>query len=261
MCYEWPPRHAGRSRLPLVDAIGSALLYPNSLPRIGSIIMTETDNQGHGPSSGSLFKSAFFTLLGAVMVTALFIMPAEFGVDPTGIGTRLGLTDLDASEPAPDAAAITEPAPKLVSGAFPSPPAEEAFDYYEPEVLGDPFSRSHASEFRSTSMEIALDEFEQVEVKAVMKQGDALVYSWKLIEGETVYTDFHADPLETDRYPDRYWLRYAESEDPSASGSLVAPFDGNHGWYWMNIEENPVKIVLEVHGYYENLDEIMRSYQ
>jgi len=41
----------------------------------------------------------------------------------------------------------------------------------------------------------------------------------------------------------------------------VAPFDGNHGWYWMNIEENPVKIVLEVRGYYESLDEIMRAYQ
>ena len=110
-------------------------------------------------------------------------------------------------------------------------------------------------------MGIALDEFEQVEVKASMKQGDAFVYSWKMIEGETVYTDFHADPHQTDLYPDRYWMRYAESEEAFASGSLVAPFDGNHGWYWMNIEENPVKIVLEVRGYYENLEEIMRSFQ
>ena len=227
--------------------------------------MTESNNPGQGPSSGSLFKSAFFTLLGAVIVTALFIMPAEFGVDPTGVGTRLGLTDLDAveptEEPSTDTAPATGPAGKLVTGAFPGAPAEEDFDYYEPEILGDPFSRSHTSEFRTTTIEVALDELEQVEIKAVMKQGDALVYSWKMIEGETVYTDFHADPHQTDLYPDRYWLRYAESEEPSASGSLVAPFDGNHGWYWMNIEENPVKIVLEVRGYYESLEEIMRSYQ
>jgi len=223
--------------------------------------MTDSDNPGHGPSGSSLFKSAFFTLLGAVIVTALFIMPAEYGVDPTGIGTKLGLTNLDASKPAPGVAPLTQPVPKLVSGAFPGPPAEEDFDYYEPDVLGDPFSRSHDSEFQTTTMEISLDEFEQVEVKAVMKQGDALVYSWKLIEGETIYTDFHADPHQTELYPERYWLRYAESEEPSASGSLVAPFDGNHGWYWMNIEEKPVKIVLEVRGYYESLEEIMRSYQ
>ena len=227
--------------------------------------MTESTNEGHGPTSSSLFKSAFFTLLGAVIVTALFIMPAEYGVDPTGVGTKLGLTDLDAGETAtntlPETSSGSGQTIKLVSGAFPSAPAEADFDYYDPEVLGDPFSRSHASEFRTTTMEIELAEFEQVEVKASMKQGDAFVYTWKMTEGETVYTDFHADPHQTDLYPDRYWLRYAESEDAFASGSLVAPFDGNHGWYWMNIEENPVKIVLEVRGYYDNLEEIMRSFQ
>jgi len=227
--------------------------------------MTESGDPGNGPSSGSLFKSAFFTLLGAVIVTALFIMPAEYGVDPTGVGTKLGLTDLGAGEPPaksiPETASATGSAAKLVMGSFPDAPAEEGFDYYDPEVLGDPFSRSHSSEFRTSTIEIALDESEQVEVKAVMKQGDALVYSWKLIEGNSVYTDFHADPHQTDLYPDRYWLRYAESEGSSASGSLVAPFDGNHGWYWLNIEENPVRIVLEVRGYYESLEEIMRSYQ
>ena len=230
----------------------------------GDPTMTESNNQGPGPSQGSLFKNAFFTLLGAVIVTVLFVMPAEYGVDPTGVGTKLGLTDLDAGAAAPEpaaAATVEGQAGKLVTGSFPSAPPEADFDYYDPEVLGDPFSRSHTSEFRTITMEIALDEFEQVEVKASMKQGDAFVYSWKMIEGETVYTDFHADPHQTDLYPDRYWLRYAESEDAFASGSLVAPFDGNHGWYWMNIEENPVKIALEVRGYFDNLEEIMRSFQ
>ena len=229
--------------------------------------MTESKNSApsQGPSPGNLFKSAFWTLLGAVVVTVLFIMPSEYGVDPTGVGTKLGLTDLDAGEPVARPVAATSSAadsvPKLIAGEFPNPPLAEDFDFYEPEVLGDPFSRTHSSEFRTTTLEIALDDLEQVEVKAVMKQGDALVYSWKLIEGKTVYTDFHADPHQTDLYPERYWIRYEESEEPSASGSLVAPFDGNHGWYWMNIEENPVKIVLEVRGYYESLEEIMRSYQ
>ncbi len=226
--------------------------------------MSDSDNirSTPGPSSSSLFKSAFFTLLGAVVVTFLFIMPAEYGVDLTGIGTKLGLTDLEgaATGPAPSTAAA-EASPKLLAGQFPQPPAAEDFDYYDPEVMSEPFSRSHATPFRSDTIEVPLDELEHVEVKANMKQGDALVYSWKLVEGETVYTDFHADPHETDKYPEQYWVRYKESEDPSASGSIVAPFDGNHGWYWMNIEEKPVKIVLEVRGYYDNIEEIMRAYQ
>ncbi len=214
-----------------------------------------------GPSSSSLFKSAFFTLLGAVIVTFLFIMPAEYGVDPTGVGTKLGLTDLEQTEADAAPSASTGAATRVIAGEFPRAPAPEDFDFYDPEVMSDPFSRSHSTPFRSDTIEVPLDEFEHVEVKANMKQGDALVYSWKLVEGETVYTDFHADPHETDKYPEQYWVRYAESEDPAASGSIVAPFDGNHGWYWMNIEENPVKIVLEVRGYYENIEEIMRAYQ
>ena len=148
-----------------------------------------------------------------------------------------------------------------VEGQFPVVSPDDPFDFYEPETLGDPFSRTHDAEFKSASLVIALDEFEQVEVKAVMQQGDALVYSWKLVEGDTVYTDFHADPLETDQYPELYWIRYRESEVASSSGSLVAPFDGNHGWYWLNIEENPIRIELEVRGYYDSVEEIMRSYQ
>ncbi|MDE0754110.1 MAG: hypothetical protein OSB26_05595 [Woeseiaceae bacterium] len=228
--------------------------------------MTDSDNRqiAPGPSSNSLFKSAFFTLLGAVLATVLFIMPAEYGVDPTGLGTKLGLTDLEQTAPDPVPAgsvSSSEDAPKLIAGAFPSAPAEDDFDFFDPEVMSDPFSRSHSSPFRTDTIEVPLDEFEHVEVKANMKQGDALVYSWKLVEGDTVYTDFHADPHHTDQYPMDYWVRYAESEDAAASGSIVAPFDGNHGWYWMNIEENPVKVILEVRGYYESLDEIMRAYQ
>lgn len=220
--------------------------------------MSDPENTGlpSGPSRETIAKGALWTLIGAGVVTVLFILPAEYGIDPTGLGEKIGLTQLAGVE-APE----IDAEPRIVQGVFPDAPAEEDFDFYEPETLGDPFSRTHDRPFRSEKMVIALDDLEQVEVKASMKQGDALVYSWRLIEGETVYTDFHADPHQVDQYPEMYWIRYHESEDPSATGSLVAPFDGNHGWYWMNIEEGPVKIELEVHGYFESIEEIMRSYQ
>lgn len=220
--------------------------------------MTEPQNdpEAAAPSRHSLTKSAIWTFIGAVVVTVLFVLPAEYGIDPTGLGSRIGLTQLSGAV-APE----IDAAPRVVEGQFPVVSPDDPFDFYEPETLGDPFSRTHDAEFKSASLVIALDEFEQVEVKAVMKQGDALVYSWKLVEGDTVYTDFHADPAESDQYPELYWIRYRESEVASSSGSLVAPFDGNHGWYWLNIEENPVTIELEVRGYYESIEEIMRSYQ
>lgn len=211
---------------------------------------------GEGPSRKSLLKSVFWTFVGAAIVTVVFVLPAEYGVDPTGLGDRMGLTRLSAAA-APD----VDYEPRVVEGTYPTVSPEEEFDYFEPETLGEPFSRTQDAEFKTVSMTVDLAEFEQVEVKAVMNQGDAIVYSWKLVEGETVYSDFHADPIEVDQFPEMYFIRYHESEEAEAAGSLVAPFTGNHGWYWLNIEENPVSIELEVRGYFENLEEIMRSFQ
>ncbi len=56
-------------------------------------------------------------------------------------------------------------------------------------------------------------------------------------------------------------LKKREGEIAGGAGSLVAPFDGNHGWYWLNIQENSINISLEVYGYYESLAEIYRGTQ
>lgn len=210
----------------------------------------------NGPSRSTLLRSALIALIAAVVATILFVMPAEYGVDPTGIGGRLGLTALaetdDHDEDTP---------PRMVVGVYPEKPAEEDFDYFDPEVMGEPYSKGHAGSFRSDTITVDLDVMEQVEYKAIMNQGDAIVYSWKVEEG-TVYTDFHADPGEgVEGYPEGYYVRYRESETPSDSGSLVAPFAGNHGWYWLNIEEKPIRITLNIAGYYERVDELFRSYQ
>jgi hypothetical protein len=224
--------------------------------------MNETDEQvsQSTPSQGNLLKGALLALVAAAVVTVLFVLPAEFGVDPTGIGAKLGLLDLaDTAESAENNGASG--GNTIVEGTWPGIPEE--FDFYEPEILGDPYSRTQAAKFRSDTITIELDVGEQTEYKAIMQQGEAFVYHWKLEKG-IVYTDFHADPGENAAaagYPDQYYIRYAESETGEHSGSLVAPFAGNHGWYWLNIEEEPITITLEVHGYYDRIEELMRSYQ
>jgi hypothetical protein len=209
----------------------------------------------HAPSRRILSIITISTFLGAIILTVLFILPAEFGVDPTGLGEKTGLIKFS------DATGNNEAGTRTVEGQYPEVTPEDVFDYFEPETLGEPFSRPQNTPVRSEKMTIALEEFEQVEVKAVMGRGDAIVYSWKLTEGEIVYSDFHADPHDVDSFPELYFVRYHESEEAREAGSLIAPFRGNHGWYWLNIEETPITIELQVHGYFESLEEIMRSFQ
>jgi hypothetical protein len=66
-----------------------------------------------------------------------------------------------------------------------------------------------------------------------------------------VYVDFHGhDPARGNSF----WVRYEEADGiAKRSGSLVAPFAGEHGWFWLNVSEKPVKIRLTVTGYQDKL--------
>jgi len=48
----------------------------------------------HTLSNKALFKSTIIALIIAGIVLISFILPAEYNIDPTGIGTKLGLTAL-----------------------------------------------------------------------------------------------------------------------------------------------------------------------
>jgi len=218
--------------------------------------MSDANNK---PAAGTLLRTTLITAVAAIVVTILFVLPAKYGVDPTGVGTRLGLLDLGVVDDAPSENTDQDDAVRRVLGTYPGLPDE--FDMYEPEVLGEPFSVTHDTAFRADTLTINLDLGEEVEYKVVMRQGDAIVYSWQVDSGE-VYTDFHADPGEdAPGYPQGYFVRYRESETGNSSGSIVAPFDGNHGWYWLNIQENPIEVTLQIRGFYQSVGEVYRGTQ
>lgn len=207
------------------------------------------------PQSTTIIKGLVGAFIAAMLATVLLIMPAEFGRDPTGVGGLLGLTGLAETE-----AGIAQPKALAMDGAFPAIVAD--FDEYEPPVIGLPFANIIDDiDMQRDDITITLEAGEQVEYKAIMNRGDSLVYAWTS-DAEEIYSDFHADPTEDiELYPDGYFVRYQESEEPGSKGSLVAPFTGNHGWYWLNYNEVPVTIELTVRGYYTEIHELGRSFQ
>tara|TARA_R110001599_G_scaffold146321_3_gene329412 strand:- start:9161 stop:9475 length:315 start_codon:yes stop_codon:yes gene_type:complete len=102
-------------------------------------------------------------------------------------------------------------------------------------------------------MELGLDD--KIEYKAVMKRGDVIVYSWTA--NQNIYTDMHAhQPDDMEGANQDFYTRYLESESAQQHGSFVAPYDGHHGWFWLNIGDGPAFIKLTVAGYYQELIEI-----
>jgi hypothetical protein len=84
----------------------------------------------------------------------------------------------------------------------------------------------------------------------VLREGKVILYRWSVDRGD-IYSDFHGhDPAVSSDF----WVRYQEHQEGSGgNGSLVAPFGGEHGWYWLNYNEFPVTVTLTVTGYYDDI--------
>ena len=97
---------------------------------------------------------------------------------------------------------------------------------------------------RSETLEIVLDLDATVEYKVLMQQGNSISFRWGA-DGQAYY-DFHAHDA---AFGDDFFTRYAEGEASSSAGSIVAAYDGQHGWFWLNISDAPTTITLEVMGF------------
>lgn len=184
------------------------------------------------PSSKSLFKATGVAAVigGAVLVTA--ILPAEYGIDPTGLGQVMGLTVLSQAHAAESAPPEEEPA---LSGNLLALPAGPVWK--TPEGLS------------TDSTTVTLEPNQGLEVKATMAEGDRMVFNWTT-KGGPVNFDMHGERFNDGNNFTSYWQGRDQS---SASGAFEAPFDGTHGWYWENRGQGAVTVVLETSGFYNGI--------
>ncbi len=181
-----------------------------------------------------LAVAAGAALLGAGLILVMFVLPAEYGVDPLGTGARVGLLDLGV------VGQQVEALSKTAAGG-----AGEA-------TIVVPKDRA----FKQETVEFKVGPREGMEYKYRLEKGEALLYSWKTT-GPVNY-EFHAEP---DGAPRGYAQTYEKVERKSeASGTLTAPFPGIHGWYWENTTDQDITVTLTTAGYY-NLSHEFRSGQ
>jgi len=184
------------------------------------------------PSSKSLFKATGVAAVigGVVLVTT--ILPAEYGIDPTGLGQTMGLTVLSQANAAESAQPESAPASSGNLLALSAGPV-----WKTPEGLS------------SDSTTVTLGPNEGLEVKATMAEGDRMDFNWTT-EGRSVNFDMHGERFNDGDNFTSYWQG---RDQPSASGAFEAPFDGTHGWYWENRGETAVTVVLDTSGFYSGI--------
>ena len=173
-------------------------------------------------------------LVAATIIVVCFVLPAEFRLDPTGLGRATGLIKLAG--------------PKTVTAPPVSSQTSTSQALY--------YSGGYRSDFVDIPLTVAgsASRGEELEYKVHMKPGATLAYSWT-VEGiqnpEEFYFDFHGESKSREPGAEPTVIEYRQTTGTESHGTLVAPFEGIFGWYLQNQSEQPVVVHLKISGFYD----------
>ena len=120
-------------------------------------------------------------------------------------------------------------------------------------------SRTYPSGFRTDVIDVPIaGNNGALEYMIQMKAADTVVYSWEVLgigdpksfHTESFHTEFHGHTEAAPGQPGDLMF-YEKAAGAKANGSLIAPWQGIHGWYWQNKSEAPVTVRLRMAGFYE----------
>ena len=172
------------------------------------------------PSRKKLLIGSAAAIAVAAVALVVFVLPAEYGIDPTGAGSALGLTKL--AEPGLSEEQIRGNARTGVLTLSEQPlEIEDAADRWQ----------------------ITLRPYEAIELKYTLDQDGAIQFSWQ--GTGTLYYDMHSHPFEGG---DTLTETYSLGDAARMQGRYVAAFSGLHGWYWQNRSMSDVTLTVEAAG-------------
>lgn len=188
------------------------------------------------PSSGQLLRSTILAAISAVAILVAVVLPAEYGVDPTGAGRVLGLTEM--GEIKQELAEEAEQ-DQLLHG---SDQQSNLLDG----IFGLVFGAAHAQDAWDDTITFTLEPGEFTEIKLVMAEGDAARYAW-VAEGGRINFDLHAHGGGKSH-------TYEKGRGATVGeGDILAPFAGEHGWFWRNRDKSAITVTLQVAGPYSGI--------
>lgn len=187
--------------------------------------MTSLPSNPTPPSAAQLVKAAAAAAAVATLVLVCAVLPAEYGIDPTGIGRAVGLTAIGAHK--------MEPAVAMAADC----------------VSSTTRTTIEPGGARTDELELTLPPKKGAEIKAFMKSGEELTFEWTT-GGPALYFDFHGEALDA---PEDVFTSYETGTQSEASGSLRPAFDGRHGWYWRNDTDATIVVRLQTSGGYDDV--------
>lgn len=192
------------------------------------------------PSMAKLIKSTILAIAIAAILLITVVLPAEYGIDPTGIGRLIGLVKMGEIKVSLAREATLEKNAQVNTDA-------DVQENQKTEVaLGEKISEAEV-DFKSDKISLTLKPNEGKEIKLTMTEGSTVNYNWYTDGGKANF-DAHADSKQLKIK----YHSYEKGKLEKREGIMEAAFDGNHGWFWRNRTSKTMKVTLEVNGNYSD---------
>lgn len=188
------------------------------------------------PSSAQLIRSTAIAAASAVAILVTVVLPAEYNIDPTGIGGILELSEMGEIK--------AQLAEEAEADRLMELEAENQSSLIE-DIFGLFVGAAHAQEAEVWRDEttFSLAPGDSAEWKLVMEEGQTAQYRM-LVEGGRVNFDLHG-------HGGGDSVTYEKGRGSTgAEGEIVAAFDGEHGWFWRNRDSSEATVTVQVRGEY-----------
>lgn len=192
-------------------------------------------------SKKAILKQVIVAFALGIILLVSAVLPAEYGIDPLGIGKVTGFSKLYVPESENSQEILGKTPPhealkmaKLGSGA----------DVPRPKEADNPAPNVQLP-IREDKAKIVVPAGEGLEYKVTMLKYGVLTYDWSTDKGE-VYLDMHGEVKGNSNFFESYLIAYSNN----MTGTLLAPFEGPHGWYFKNNSKEDITIEINLKGQY-----------
>ncbi len=191
-------------------------------------------------SKKQLLNSVSIAFLIGILVFITAVLPAEFGKDPLGTGKLFGFSRLY----------IIENTNQL------------NFKKIKLKDIGSPSNISKPYEANNPASEIQFDVIQDsiivkipakkgIEYKVKMLKHGSTKYEWYSQNKEIVFLDFHGEVEEKNPPKEVFYESYTVAYSNNMAGTFTASFKGKHGWYFKNLSNKEITIIIKLKGQYK----------
>ena len=205
-----------------------------------------TTNNQPNLNKRQLLKSLIIALIIGTTVLLTAVLPAEYGLDPLGTGELFGFSKLYQGNKQPENnetySSLNFKKLKMEKiGSPPSVPKPSEADNPPPEV-------QYAE--REDTIEVVVPAKKGIEYKFKSLKYGNIKYEWTTDKG-IVYIDFHGEVKQENPPKNVFYESYTLAYSNNMAGTLTAPFEGKHGWYFRNETNKDIVVTIRLNGQYQ----------